>query len=278
MGAAERIRSHDLHGGSAMSTTLNLADRLLSLARTYHDLGRTHDAQRILARLSAFRELPPPVAEETQARLAEIHLDSQRFSRARRHLTAALGHQPKSARYHHLMAQAIEADPKSDPQRAAEHARRSLELEPDQPDCLCEAGLLAIRLGQTEEGIAQLRRAVELRPEDPDILARLVEGLHQAGRTEEARKALRLALFRNGRDRRLRKLWNGFQFDQLRREQETSRLQRTGRADDGPVILPFIRIESGDAARDRVRHDGPASLPSPHAKRPTGRHTRRHIQ
>lgn len=260
-----------------MSTTLNLVDRLLSLARTYHTVGREHDALRLLTRLGGFRELPAAAAEEAQARLAEIHLRWHRHKRARRHLTAALRHQPDSARYHHLMAQAVEADRHGDPQRAAEHYRRSLELDPEQPECLGDYGLLALRLGQTEEGLDCLRRAADLRPADPQPLTRLVEGLRLAGRRDEARAALRLALFRNPRDARFRKLWDDFQFDQLRREQEAARLGRPdGADDDGPVVLPFIRVEDGTRRRDRVRADGPASLRPPHGPRPAWR--RRHIQ
>src|SRR5947209_1539349 len=114
-----------------MSTTLNLVDRLLTLARHRQAIGCTQDAIALLTRLTHFRDLPAEAAEETQARLGELHLEGGRFRRARRHLTAALRHCPDSARYHFLMARAAGADDRRDPERAAGHYRRSLELGPD---------------------------------------------------------------------------------------------------------------------------------------------------
>ena len=87
-----------------MSMTLNLVDRLLARGRHFQQLGRDHDAIDTLGRLSRFASLPAEVAEETQARLAEIHLRGNRPRKARRHLTAALVHQPTNARYHLLLS------------------------------------------------------------------------------------------------------------------------------------------------------------------------------
>jgi Tfp pilus assembly protein PilF len=252
-----------------MSKTLNLVDRLLARGRKFQNLGRDFDAQHILSRLAGFRELPAAVAEETQARLAELCLRNKRHTRARRHLTAALRHQPDNARYHYLMASAVEADNKADPERAAEHYRRSLDLDPEEPQCLGEYGLLAIRLGQAEEGLQCLRRAAAAAPDDPDALQRLVKGLCLANRPDEARTALRIALFGHARDRRFRQLWDRFQFDQLRQEQEAARLSGPFQTEeDGPVLLPFARA-AGSAKPVRIRRDGPSSLPSPHGDRPS---------
>ena len=93
-----------------MNTTLNLVDHLLALGRRYQELGRHRDALRLLTRLSGFQELPAEAAEETQARLAEIHLKRRRYVRARRCLTAALRHRPECARYHYLMGNATIAE------------------------------------------------------------------------------------------------------------------------------------------------------------------------
>src|SRR5437763_12794564 len=101
-----------------MSTTLNLLDHLLARGRHYQDLGRSHDARAVFRRLLGLRQLPAAVAEEAQARLAELELERCKYARARRHLTAALAHQPASDRYHHLMAAALEEDDKGDPECA----------------------------------------------------------------------------------------------------------------------------------------------------------------
>src|SRR5262249_21335378 len=150
-----------------------------------------------LGRLAGFQELPSHLAEETQVRLAEIHLRRNRPRKACRCLTAVLAHQPDSARYHYLMARAVEADRRAEPERALEHYRRSLEIDPEQSDCLSEGGLLAVRLGQSKQGLRDLRRAVELAPDDPACLKRLTKGLCLTRRPDEARAALRAAMFRH---------------------------------------------------------------------------------
>jgi tetratricopeptide (TPR) repeat protein len=256
-----------------MSRTLNLVDRLLAMGRTYQSLGRDHDAQRLFGRLAKLAELPAGAAEETQARLAELHFKNHEYRRARRHLAAALGRCPDNARYHYLLASALDADLKGDPERAAEHYRRSLELDPRQPRCLGEYGLLALRLGRTEEGLNALHRAVELAPDDPEAVGHLVEGLRQEGLVEEARAALRAARFRNPRDARFHKLWSDFEFQQLRQQQEARRLSRSGgwSPEQGPVLLPFVRPVPEEnpkgAGRKLVRRDGASPPAPPHLPR-----------
>src|SRR5262249_12819596 len=138
-----------LQGGSIMSMKLNLADCLLAMGRRFQELGRDYDARQVLGKLGNLRQLPAAVAEETQVRLAAMGLKNPRFHRARRHLTAALAHQPDNARYHYLLAGALNSDHRADPQRALEHYQRSLELDPKQPLCLGEYGLLALTLGKS---------------------------------------------------------------------------------------------------------------------------------
>ncbi len=255
-----------------MSMTLNLVDRLLAMGRKFQALGRDHDARQVLGRLARFGELPGPVAEETQVRLAEMLLKKRKFRRARRHLTAALVHQPDHARYHHLLATALDAEDRGDPERAAEHYRKSLELDPQQPRCLGEYGLLALRLGRTEEGLDALRRAAELAPDDARVLETVADGLRQEGLVDEARTLVRAALFRNPKDARFRKLRNDFEYAQLRQEQQARGLTgRAGRAaDDGPVLLPFVR-PAPDAlplgGTRKVRRHRAVPPPGPHLGR-----------
>jgi tetratricopeptide (TPR) repeat protein len=230
-----------------MNTTLNLVEHVLAMGRKYQELGRHRDALALFTRLSGFRELPADAAEEAQARLAEMHLKRRRFTRARRHLAAALQHQPDSARYHYLMATALHTDERGDLERAAEHFGRALELEPGNVRCLADAGLLAVRLGRTDEGLEKLHKAVETVPDDAEVMGKLVKGLRLAGRTDEARAALRAALFRNPRAPRFRRLWAEFQVDGLRRRQAEQSGRRSKQAEEEPVVLPFVR--TGDAPR-----------------------------
>lgn len=263
-----------------MSTTLNLADRLLAMGRKFQDLGREHDALHYLGQLTDLRELTPEVSEESKHRLAEILLKSGRCIRARRHLSALLVQRPDSARYHYMMAGALNGDEKADPRRAAEHFRKSLRLDPKQPKCQGELGLLLLRLGQTEEGLTHLRQALELAPDDPEVLDRLTEGLRQEGETEEARNLLRAALFRHPRDGRFRKLWNDFHFNLLRQEQLASRQDATVDITSAPRILPFVRPEPTQEAELRagkiIRHDTASAPQPPHTTRPSRLPSKKH--
>jgi Flp pilus assembly protein TadD len=264
-----------------MSPTLNLVDHLLARGRRFQQIGRPHDALRVLTRLAAFRDLPAPVAEEAQFRLGELQLRRRKYPRARRHLAAALRHAPDNARYHYRLAAAFDLGRDADPARADEHYRRSLERDDTQTDCLCDGGKLALRLGQVEEGLRRLRRAAELAPDDPKVLAKVVEGLRLASRADEARSLLLAARFRHPRDARYRKLWDDFQFQHARRVQDEARRGLTSGRDDGPVLLPFVRPEGDGApsppglAGKVIRRDGPAS-PAPHLTRPARLPDQRH--
>jgi Tfp pilus assembly protein PilF len=242
-----------------MNSTLNLVDHVLALGRRYQEVGRHRDAVALLTRLSGFRELSAGAAEETQARLAELHLKRRRFRRARRHLTVALRHQPASARYHYLLATAVRAEDRGDLERADGHYRSALDLDPNHVKCLADHGLLLIRLGRADEGVARLRQAADKAPDDAEVLGKLVKGLRLTGRGDEARRALQAALFRNGRSPRFRKLWDEFCFQQARQRRQTeSRRRGQGDAADEPVLLPFVPVSA-----DRPVAGCPSVVPHP---------------
>jgi Tfp pilus assembly protein PilF len=258
-----------LQGGSAMSTTLNMVDSLLASGQKMAKIGRPGDALRLFKRLASFGDLSPDVAETVQARLAEIQLRRGKTESARRHLTVALAHQPDTASYHAMMARALAADDRQgDRERALDHYREALRLDSD-PAHLSEFGALAVRMGQTDEGFAALRRAVQMSPTDPEITGRLVQALAEEGLVDEARRVLLLARFQNSRDLRFRKLYNDFQFRQLRRQQQASRYGQSAVDSDAPRILPFVRPVGEtlppEGAAKIIRHDGAAkNLYRPH--------------
>ncbi len=233
-----------------MNATLNLVEHALALGRRYQELGQHRNALALFTRLSDFRELPADAAEEAQARLAEMHLKRRRFTKARRHLAAALRHQPNCARYHFLMATALHTDPHGDLDRAAEHFARALELDPGNVRCLADAGLLEVRRGRIDEGLDRLRKAAEQAPADADVVGKLVKGLRLVGRGKEARQTLRAALFRNPRVPRFRRLWIEFRMDDLCRRQAGRGGPRCKQIGEHPVVLPFNR------AADSSRSEG----------------------
>ena len=267
-----------------MSRTLNLVDRLAERGRQLQAMGRTEEALRVLGSLAKFRGLPTAVAADMECRLGEMHLHRGDADRACGSLAAALRLQPANARYHQLLAAALEENEDSDPNRALEHYRRSLVLDPNQPRCLCDFGLLALCLDQTEEGVAALRRAAELAPDDPEVIALVVEGLREVGHGNEARKTLTAALFRNSRDKRFRKLWNDFRFQQLHDGQQAER-RKTGNpiaGYDGPKILPFVRMMAEPVktqiCQTTVRRDAPSPPAPPHNSRAARHRKRKHAQ
>jgi Tfp pilus assembly protein PilF len=261
-----------------MSATLNLIDRLLTLGRHYQHLHCHREALAVLGRLAGLSELPPDVAEETQVRLAEIHLHKRRHKRARRHLTLALLYRPDSARYHFLMASALDRKTGSF-ERAAAHYRKSLECKPDQPGCLAALGLVLLRRGLVVDGLERLRQAAEQAPNDAAVIARHVKGLCLAERFDEALQVLRAARFRNPREGRFTRLYNDFMFRRLRRHQRSER--RAFPVLEGPTLLPFLRAETPTAAvtgeEKLIRIDPPHHPGGPHTPhRPLRRSDRKH--
>jgi len=267
-----------------MSRTLNLVDRLAERGRQLQAMGRTAEALHVLGSLARFRELPKALAADTECRLGEMHLLRGERGQAGGNLNAALRLQPDTARYHQLFAAALEEDEEADPNRSLAHYRRSLALDPNQPRCLCDFGLLALCLDQTKEGLAALRRAAELAPDDPEIIALVVDGLRDSGHESEARKTLIAALFRNSRDGRFRKLWNDFRFQQLHDGQQTER-QKNGHpiaGYDGPKVLPFVRVMAEPArtqiGQATIRRDAGSRPSPPHTSRSARQRKRKHAQ
>ena len=262
-----------------MSRTLNLCQHLLAQGRRFHRLGADQHALRTLTRLARLRELPSPIAEEAQGRLAELFLKQGKFARARRHLAAALAHRPDHAPHHHLMAVALEEDLKGDRDLALEHHRRSVEFDPGNPCYQCDAGLFALRHGAADEALAYLRRAVELAPDDAALVGEVVRGLQDEGHFEEARQIARAALFRNGRDPLFQRLWNDCRFQELHHRQQRVQKRRLARraAAEGRVCLPFLQLTvETPNGRKLVRRDGPSHTPAPHLLRLSRMSDRKH--
>jgi tetratricopeptide (TPR) repeat protein len=264
-----------------MSRTLNLVDHLLARGRRLHQFGQLRAATRTLRKLSTFEGLPSNATQEIHAEMAELRLAQQQFAKARRHLTVLLAQAPGHAVYHYQMARAHELDKEGEPSAALEHYRRALELDPDQPQWLCDFGLLTIAVGDDEEeGVAALRRAAELAPDDPEVLGKVADGLSQTDHDEEAARLLSAAQFRNIKDGRFKLLLTHFRFQQLLREQETSQARFCIDDEEAPTILRFPdHAPDGKrlpVAQKRFRRDRPAPAQPPHFPRPARLPRRKH--
>jgi len=246
-----------------MRDTLCLFDELLTRGRRLQEAGQPAAAIACLERLLALAGVPGLSAAEAHQRLGEIALKRRLYRRARRHLLAAVRLWPANPRAHFLLGLAWSYDPEGDLHKAAGHYRRALRLSPRLARCRGELGLVALRLGEHEEGLTLLREAAEQAPADAAAAGRLVRGLLLCGRPEEAVATVRAALFRAPRCPRLHKLWIDLQLAALRRDRDTS-AARTREPE--AVVLPFLRPVAEAPAEGAARHAGHA-LAGPHLVR-----------
>jgi Tfp pilus assembly protein PilF len=179
-----------------------------------------------------------------------MYLDTRQFRLARKHLARALRLQPQIAAAHHRMANAIESDPEIDARRAGRYYRQALELAPDDPEILADAGFFAMQLGRVRQGLSQLRRAVSLPPAGLETLRVFIEALCEAGRFDEAQRELQLARFRHDRDPRFHALTRELNFRQTRHQQQASPVTRG----KGRTVLPFLRVLSEGGQRGAKRY------------------------
>jgi tetratricopeptide (TPR) repeat protein len=138
------------------------------LAMTYRELGRTTEAESLLAGLSSGEQSP------TDPLLAEV---------ARR----APGQQALVRRANDRLAA-------GDLDGAATLYRQVLEVDSEHYTALVNLGNLYGRQGQSEEALALLRRAVEIDPDNPHGRYGLALALLSRGRTGAARRELETVL------------------------------------------------------------------------------------
>src|SRR5262245_20135069 len=155
---------------AAMSKTLHLVQGLLAQARRLHESGQHHRAANLFGKLASFGDLPPAVAEEIQSRLADVELRQGKYARARRHLRAAITHQPGNAEYHHRLGLVVDEDPNGRSETALAEYRRCLKLDPKNASYWCDYGYAAINAGEILRGLEALRKASTLAPNDPEVL------------------------------------------------------------------------------------------------------------
>src|SRR5262245_16470137 len=217
-----------------MSDVLCLVDHLIERSRRLAGSSQFAPALELLHDVAAF-PLPPARAEEVQRLLAESYLHLKRYRKAHRHLRLALKLAPRTARYHHLLGVCVSSHPRGRKERALAHFRRALKLAPNQRRCRADAGLLAVRLGRVEAGLAMLRQAAD---GEPALVGKLVRGYCEAGRPEDARRALQAARFAAPHCPKLARLWFDLQTGRLRGEQASRRAENA----PAPVLLPFLRL------------------------------------
>lgn len=228
-----------------MSKTLNLIDHLLRRARNCHDLGFDDEARASFERLASFRQLPAPVAEEVQVRLAEVCRQRDDRFHERQHLAGALAHHPRNPEHNFRMAEACRDDGDVSAEIALGHFREAVRLAPSNARYLAGLADMLCRLGEFTESLRWWKSAYERDEDSLAVLEGYAQALIDADRAEDARRLLRDAMFRHSNDRRFRDLERDFRFRAVARTQSDR--------NDEPVILPMIRTSQ---PRRRFAIDG----------------------
>jgi tetratricopeptide (TPR) repeat protein len=250
-----------------MNPSINLLERLLTQGRQLVFMGRYVEARRRLDKLLALPDVPEHQRIEAHQLLGDIHLDSQCYRKARRHLLAALGLRPHCHETLYRLAVTLDVDPDADPKRAAKYFRKALEQKPDEPRYWSGYGQICLRLGKEKAAYGAFVAAADLAPNDVEILDEITDGLCFLGKEEDARSVLTAARFRLGHDAELDQLWNRFRFLQLHRRQQAARRKQAMESGEA-VILPFVpsKETSGPPKGEPgiLRHDR-LSRPAPHS-------------
>ncbi len=118
------------------------------------------------------------------------------------HLAAVLGEAtPAEAARVRLLMGVAEAE-SGHPERALQHYRRALELDPELAEARANLALLQLEAGDAADAEAALRAALEQRPGHPDLHSALADALRIQGRDGEAADRYRTVLRLRPDDRR----------------------------------------------------------------------------
>ena len=168
----------------------------VGLAASRMGQGRTAEVVPVLDDLAS-RTPPPPKALLLRGKAA---LESDRTEEAEAWLREAVRQAPDDREAHYLLSQALQAQGKKD--EAIRVAARVEELrkvtdrlnqlikmidnKPDDPRPRHESGVLALRIGRTEEGLRQLRGLLHLKGDHRETHAVLADYFRQKGDAERA--------------------------------------------------------------------------------------------
>lgn len=219
-----------------MNTSVHLHDHLLSTGKRLHEIGRASEARQALQPLVDRADIAPGVRAEVHAILGEIEFGLGRYRKARKHFAIVIGLRPYDTETCLRYADAVDADPDGDPNKAWAARRRATRIDSFDSRCWAALGQSGLRINDRKRALKAFRRAAKLCPECIDTLSSVVNGFVALGRIREARAVLTCARFRRPHDAGIQSLWNQFRFDCVRREQQA---ERSGQIDAEPAILPF---------------------------------------
>lgn len=158
--------------------------RLLDLVRVQSRLGRREAA---IAAIDEWRQSHDS-SERVDAALAQLQLMAGRYTEAAEIYGRLAQAHPDNAAYHNNLAWTLGETGELEP--ALVHARKAIELAPEDPGILDTEGMILHRMGRTDEALKKLEAAVKLAGQRPDILTNYAEVLVADGQTKTAREVL----------------------------------------------------------------------------------------
>src|SRR5262245_9977121 len=200
-------------GGGTLNTSVHLHDHLLSTGKRLHEMGRASEARQTLQPLVERADITPSIRAEVHAILGEIEFGLCRYRKARKHFAIMIGLRPYDTETCLRYADAVDADPDGDPNKAWVARRRATRIDSFDSRCWAALGQSGLRIGDRKRALRAFRRAAKLRPERIETLAEVVNGVVALGRVREARAVLTCARFRRPHDAGIEALWNRFRFD-----------------------------------------------------------------
>jgi arylsulfatase A-like enzyme/tetratricopeptide (TPR) repeat protein len=158
-----------------------------ALVRAYLALGRTEEAEQLLADLLA----RAPADAELRAELAVLYLQQSRVDDANELVSEGLQLDPAAARLYAVAGQV--ALQRQEPLNALEAFDRAAELEPGNFPVQMNRAMLLSQLGRQVDLINALEEALRARPGAPQAMLFLAQALYENGNPEDLERARQLA-------------------------------------------------------------------------------------
>jgi tetratricopeptide (TPR) repeat protein len=188
--AANRKLSEDAYRQALKmpNPDMDVAQIYVGLAFLMNQLGRTEDAQKVLA--EARKKLPDSAS--IHVALGDLALSQGRYGDAVTELQMALKIDPGDIGAQFKLGVAFRRDRKFED--ASKMFEKVAAIDRDYPGLALERGLLFEASGHTEEALKAYEAALAKAPNDPDLMLRVGCGKVAAGRAKEAAELLRKVL------------------------------------------------------------------------------------
>ena len=152
------------------------APAILTVGSLEHQYGRADEAMLLFLKLTTLRDDLDSLPEIID-RAGDFLIDAKDVANAERLYAAAVNAFPQVALYHSALGYCVGKSGRKE--EAVAHARRAVDLEPENSYLLNDLGYSLIESRQYEEAEKTLRRAVELAPADYTLPTGNLEHLMQ---------------------------------------------------------------------------------------------------